>query len=182
MPRSGDTLATADPDLEPAPQWALDLNHNSRWHSYLMMIMYHNSTVHLQEHKARTLARNCNATLTHDVQNLVPICLPFPRIDVPTIPTSPAPGAPTNLPPVFNPPAYGPTSTTVHALFPATLGDLRALTPDLRRAAVEDLALLFPAYSLNNPHPNGPVAAQREVFARHVGVRSIVMDSAIPVQ
>ncbi|KAJ7304665.1 hypothetical protein DFH08DRAFT_985651 [Mycena albidolilacea] len=154
-------VATAPPpNPRGTPQWTLDMVHENKWQFYVMKILNYNSSVDLQEQVAWSLARNQNATLNHDVLHLAPLCLPLLRLDVPAIPAPPAPGAPANPPPVFVRPAPG-SAPASHALFPATLGDLRALT-------LADLALLFPAYSI--PQPNGLVAIQRAEFARHIGV------------
>ncbi|KAJ7858834.1 hypothetical protein B0H14DRAFT_702973 [Mycena olivaceomarginata] len=152
--------ATPPPNLGGTPQWALNMIHENKWEFYVMKILNYNSSVDLQEQVAWGLARNQNATLNHDVLHLAPLCLPLLRLAVPAIPAPPAPGAPANPPPIFVCPAPGP-APAAHASFPATLGDLRALT-------LTDLALLFPAYNI--PQPNGLVAVQRPEFARHVGV------------
>ncbi|KAJ7603007.1 hypothetical protein B0H17DRAFT_1342251 [Mycena rosella] len=155
--------AAPPPNLGGTPQWALDMIHENKWEFYVMKIMNYNSSVDLQleGQVAWSLARNQNATLTgnSDVLHFAPLYLPWPRFAIPAIPAPPAPGAPANPPPVFALPAA--PAPAAHASFPATLGDLRTLT-------LADLALLFPAYNI--PQPHGLVGVQRAEFARHIGV------------
>ncbi|KAF7328742.1 hypothetical protein MVEN_02502900 [Mycena venus] len=135
-------------NLEPAPQWAIDMNN-------VLLYQIDSTEGRRSMQTARTYNLNCKL----DGDHLFPLPQPIPKPVLPPIPPAPAAGAPLVLPPALEPaPIFLPPA---HPKFPAIKGAVYNLT-------AATLTALLVAYNLP---PQNSVDAQRAAFASFIGVR-----------
>ncbi|KAF7328740.1 hypothetical protein MVEN_02502700 [Mycena venus] len=130
-------------NLEPAPQWAIDMNnvllHQIGWRSYRQEIMQYCTQIQLREEGAWQTARTYNLNCKLNGDHLLPLPQPIPKPVLPLIPPAPAAGAPLVLPPAFDPaPIF---LQPAHPKFPAIKGAMYNLN-------AATLTALLAAYNL----------------------------------